>query len=99
MLLGEPHHLAVVDIAGGGDDDLRPAIMCIEEAPEIAGGVRADRFRRAEDGAADRLVRKGRLLEELEDPVLRHVVRGADLLQDDMLLERQLLRRRAAGRR
>ena len=54
--------------------------------------VTADRLRRAEDGAADRLAREGGLLEKLEHPVLRHVVCRADLLHDDVLLERQLLR-------
>ena len=50
-----------------------------------------DGFRRSEHGAADRLPGKGGLLEELEHPVFRHVLRGADLLQDDVLLEIEFL--------
>ena len=39
-----------------------------------------------------RLVAEGRLGETVEDDVVGRVVRGADLLQDDVLLALQLLR-------
>ena len=55
------------------------------------------RFRRAEDGAADRLVAEGRLGEAVEDDVVGRVVRGADLLQDDVLLALELVRRRTSN--
>ena len=92
VALGEVDQLLVVDIAGRRDDHLRSAIMRAEKTLQVIGCVRADRFRRSEHGAANRLAGKRGLLEELEHPVLRHVVRGADLLQDHVLLERQLLR-------
>ena len=66
--------------------------MRSEEAPEISRRVRADRVRRAENGAADGLPGKGGLLEKVEHPVLGRIVRRADLLQDHVLLERQLVR-------
>jgi hypothetical protein len=54
---------------------------------------RNDRFdggRRAEDGAAERLLGKRRLGEEVVDAVVRGIERGADLLDDDVLLALQL---------
>ena len=59
---------------------------------QLPRGEGVHRFGRAEDRAADRLVAEGRLGEAVEDDVVGRVVRGADLLQDHMLLALELVR-------
>ena len=76
------HQLAVVDVAGRRD---APSAARNNASRETASGRRRVCARIDSGvpriGAADRLAGKGGLLEQLEDPVLRHVVRGADLLE------------------
>ena len=49
-----------------------------------------DEVRRAENWPADRLVRKGAGVEEIEDEIVRRVLDGADLLQNDALFAFEL---------
>ena len=82
----------MVDGAGRGDHHRRPAIVAVEIGPSIGEAAAFTVSRRAEDVAADRLVGEGRLGEEVVDAVLGRIERGADLLQDDVLLALQLVR-------
>ena len=57
---------------------------------QLLRGEGFHRLGRAEDRAADRLVAERRFGEAVEHDVVRRVVRGADLLQDHMLLALEL---------
>ena len=82
----------VIDRAGGGDD---------HRAGADNGGADRRRSpsrskpptvsRRAEDRPADRLVRKGGGVEEVEHEIVGRVLDRADLLQDDVLLALQFV--------
>ena len=50
----------------------------------------------AEDGPADRLVGKGRVLQQVVGDLVRAVAGGGDLLQDHLALALELVRRRSA---
>ena len=56
----------------------------------VAGRETLDRLNRAEDRAADRLIGIGGLLEQIEDVVVGIVARGADFLDDHLLLAIEL---------
>ena len=89
-LLGDAHQLVVVDIAGGGQDHAVAGIVAVHIGADGVGMEAAHGFGGAEDGAADRLVGIGDALEQVEDVIVRIVARRADLLDDDLLLARQL---------
>ena len=82
----------MVDRAGRRQHHRRPAIVAAEIVVEHRRRGRLDRLRRAENGAADRLVGEGGLGEEVVDPVVGRIERGADLLHDDVLLALELRR-------
>ena len=86
LLLDLAHESVVLDVAGRDDDHALGAVLPLDEGVELLRGEGLHRFGRAEDRAADRLVAEGRLGEAVEDDVVGRVVRGADLLQDDVLL-------------
>ena len=88
--LGDDH--LVIDRAGGRDHHVGRAVVAREIAAQAARVERAHRLRRAEDRAADRLVRERHLLQVLEDQVVGRVLGRADLLHDDVLLARELFR-------
>ena len=56
----------------------------------VSGAEALHRVDGAQDGAADRLVGIGRLLEQIEDVIVGIVARGADLLDDHLLLAIEL---------
>ena len=85
------HEGVVIDGAGSDDDHPVRRILPLEEAPQLLRGERANRFGRAQDGPAERLVPERGLGEAVEDDVVGRIVRRADLLQDDMLLALQLI--------
>ena len=91
-LLDLAHEVVVLDVAGGDHDHALGAVLAFDEVVELLRGEGLHRFRRAEDRAADRLVAEGGLGETVEDDVVGRVVRGADLLQDHMLLALELVR-------
>ena len=81
----------MVDGAGGGDDDVRRPVVAAEIVAQFGAVERAHGLRRAEDGAAERLVGKGFCLQVLEHQIVGRVGDGADLLDDDIVLAQQLL--------
>jgi hypothetical protein len=76
-----------------GSDDIHALaeIVACEVAPDLVGLEAHHRFRRAENGAADRLVGKGGLGELVEDDVVGRVVGCADFLKDDALFALQFV--------
>ncbi|ESX88904.1 hypothetical protein X755_27800 [Mesorhizobium sp. LNJC405B00] len=91
LLFDLAHEIVVLNVACRHDHHLLGAILALYEIMQLFGGEGFDGFRRAEDRAADRLVAEGGLGETVEDDVVGRVVRGADLLQDHMLLALQFL--------
>ena len=83
------------DPAGRHDDQPVGAVVALQILPELPAREGAHRLRRAQHRAAKCLFVKGRFAEAIEDHVVRRVVRGADLLQDDMLLALKLGRVKA----
>ena len=82
----------VIDRAGRRDHHVGRAVIAREIRAQPARIERAHRLGRAEDRAADRLVRERDALEIFEDQVVGRVLGGADFLHDDVLLARELLR-------
>src|SRR5690606_28724562 len=68
--LGGPHHLVVIDRAGGREDHLVWPVMLADEAGEVLAPEGRDPLRRAEDGAAERLAGEGGFLQPVEDDVV-----------------------------
>jgi hypothetical protein len=78
------------DAAGCNDYHAVGAVLAFDEVVKLPRGEGLHRFRRAEDGAADRLVTERRLREAVEDDIVGRVVGRTDLLQDHMLLALEL---------
>ena len=81
----------MIDGAGGGDHDVRRAVVPGEVVAQFTAVERAHRLGGAENRAAERLIGKGDLLQMLENQVVGRVGDGADLLNDDVLLAQQLV--------
>ena len=80
----------VLDRTRGADDHAVAGVM-VGEIPADRGAVEAgDALRRPEDRPTDRLVGIGGGVEHVEDEVVRRVLDGTDLLQDDALLALEL---------
>ena len=95
--VGEPaldlrHHRLVIDRAGGSHHHVGRAVVAREVGRKLAAVERAHGLARPQDRAADRLVRKRRLLQPLEHQIVGRILGGADLLHDHVLLALQLLR-------
>ena len=81
----------MLDVAGRHRDHALGAVLPIDEGMQLLRGEGLHRLGRAEDRAADRLVAERGFGETVEDDVVGRVVRGADLLQDHVLLALELL--------
>ena len=66
--------------------------MAREIAVDRRAIERGDALARAQDRAADRLIRPGRGGEEIEHEIVGRVLDRADLLDDDVLFAREFLR-------
>ncbi len=91
MPLGQLHHALMGEVAGGGDDDVPRRVVAVHVIDQRAALERADHPFPSEHRASHRLLGKRRLLEMVEDDVVRRVVGLADLLQDDAALALDLL--------
>ena len=67
------------------------AVIALEIDRQPLAVERAHRLALAQDRASDRLARKRGLLQPFEHQIVGGVLRGADLLHDDVLLALQLL--------
>ncbi len=76
----------VADSARTGQNHALRMIPLGEEVLQLVAGNRFDALRRAQDGAASRLVRKGCVVDQIESDVVRTVQRPRDLLQDHLSL-------------
>ncbi len=81
----------MIDRAGGDHQHVGRAIVALEIDREPLAVERAHGLARAEDRASDRLRRKRGLLQPFEYQIVGRILRGADLLHDDVLLALQLL--------
>ena len=90
MVLDLAHEIVMLDVAGRHRDHALGAVLAVHEGAQLLRGEGLHRLRRAEDRAADRLVAEGGFGETVEDDVVGRVVRGADLLQDHVLLALEL---------
>src|SRR6202007_1605373 len=91
VLLDLGDHGAMLNPAGGCDYDIRGAIISAEISAQLAAVERAHRLRRAQDGAAERLIGKSDRLQVLENEIVGRVRDGADLLNDYVLFPQELL--------
>ena len=85
--LGRGAQLVGIDGAGGGDDDPLGTVVLGDEAREIGAAEARDPLGGPEDRAPEGLAGIGRLLQPVEDDVVRGVERLADLLQDHPALD------------
>ncbi len=84
------HHRLVVDRTGGRDHHVRCAVVARKIVGEPGAVESANRRRRAENRAPDRLVGIGGLLQTVPDQVIRGILGSPDLLHDDVLLALEL---------
>src|SRR6516162_6097499 len=82
---------AMLDRARGGHHDVGRPIVTGEVGAQLAPVKRPHRFRRAQDGTAERLVGKRDELQMLENEIIGRIGDCADLLYDDVLLAQQFL--------
>ena len=81
----------MIDCAGGGNHNVRTAIVPGEIIAQFCAVERTHRLRSAEDRAAERLVGKRDGLQMLENEIVGRVGDGADLLDDDVLLKHEFV--------
>jgi len=81
----------MLDRARGGHHDVGRPIVTGEVGAQLAPVKRPHRFRRAQDGTAERLVGKRDELQMLENEIVGRIGDCADLLYDDVLLAQQFL--------
>ncbi len=86
------HEIFVLQPAGGDNDHAVCRVLAFEKAPKLIRGKGLDRLGGSEHRTAKRLVAERRLGETVEDDVVWNVVRGADFLENHMLLAFQLVR-------
>ena len=89
--LGLADHVLVANRAGGRDHHAGRPVVAGQIGAQALGVERAHGRARAENGTADRLARKGGRLEMFEHEIVRRVFHGPDLLDDDILLARDLV--------
>ena len=86
------HELGVVDVAGGREHHARWRRSWPGGSARRSCGVEAlDALGGAEDGAADRLLGEGRVLQQLVGDLVGAVAGGGDLLQDHLALALELV--------
>ena len=93
-LLNQVLHLRVLDIAGGGNDDVRADVGAGEVLAQGVLGQGLDRFVGPEDRPAERVAFPEMLGEHLVDEIVRRVLDHLDLFEDDLLLALDLLGRK-----
>ncbi|EGJ74380.1 putative protease [Streptomyces sp. Tu6071] len=81
-----PYDLRVVDVARGGDDEVRGVVVALVEARDLLAAERVDRVHGTEDGAAEGRVAEHRVREEIVHDVARVVLGHRDLFEDDAAL-------------
>ena len=83
---------------GGGYHHVGCAIVACQIAAQPRQVKRAHGFRRAENGATNRLLRKRRFLQAIENEVIRRILGGPDFLNNHILLAPQVRRHRKWAR-
>lgn len=73
----------VVDVAGGGDDQVGGVVVLLVEAGDLTAVQRVDRVDGAEDRAAQGRVAEHRVREQVVHAVARVVLGHRDLFEDD----------------
>ena len=91
LALGLLDHDAMIDAARRGDHRVGGPVMARQIALEPLAVERAHGRPRAQDRAADRLVRIGDRLQIFENQIVGRILNRADLLDDDVLLARDLV--------
>lgn len=76
----------VVDVAGGGDDQVGGVVVLLVEAGDLAAVQRVDRVDGAEDRTAEGRVAEHRVREQVVHAVTRVVLGHRDLFEDDAAL-------------
>ena len=84
--LGQLDDAAVLEVAGGADDDLRAGVATAAVALDVRDRDRGDHLGLAEHTAAERVGAEDGLGEDVVDPVLGLVVVHRDLLQHHLAL-------------
>ena len=92
MLLHQIDDLLMLQVARGGHHHIGRRVVALHVAGQHATRHTLDAVLAAQHGTPERLRRERRLLEIVEDDVIRRVVGLADLLQDHAALALQLLR-------
>ena len=92
------YDLGVVDVAGGGDDEVRGVVVLLVEAGDPVRGERVDRVDGAEDRAAEGGVAEHGVREQVVHAVARVVLGHRDLFEDDAALGVDVLLRGSASR-
>ena len=81
----------VLDVAGRGDDEVRPYVVLFVQHLESLSRHALDRILRTEDRAPVRVPLPKALGVQFEDEVVGRVVDLCDLFEDDFALELQVL--------
>ena len=91
MLFRVVDHLLMVDGARGAHHHRAALIVARQIGADPIAVEGRNAFRRSENGPAERLLGKGSGVEQIEDEIVRRVLDGADLLQDDALFAFKLV--------
>ena len=95
--LGELDDPRVVDVAGGGDDDVVGRVAGVVVGGDVGDRDRADHLGSPEHAPAERVVAEDRLGEHVVDAVLGLVLVHRDLLEHDLALGVDLVGRQRRG--
>ena len=82
----EAHELTVVDVAGGGEDDVRAGVRAAMVGAQRPAADGLDHVRPTDHGPPEWMLAEHRLAGEVVDVILRVVLDHRDLLEDDLAL-------------